>query len=109
VAERKNKAIIGVAETMLYDQDLTMFLWVESCNIAVYIQNTSPHRVLGRKIPKEVFKGKKPEVGHFRIFGCLVYCHVPSKKRTKLKATAEKGIFVGYNKILRHTESTFRH
>jgi hypothetical protein len=32
-----------------------------------------------------------------RIFGCLVYCHVPSEKRTKLEATAEKGIFVGYS------------
>jgi hypothetical protein len=26
-----------------------------------------------------------------------VYCHVPSEKRTKLKATTEKGIFVGYS------------
>jgi hypothetical protein len=53
--------------------------------------------VLGRKIPKEVFTGKKLEIGHFQIFGCLVYCHVPSEKKTKLEVTTEKGIFVGYN------------
>jgi hypothetical protein len=53
--------------------------------------------VLGRLTPEEAFTGKKLEVGHFRIFGCLVYCHVPSDKRTKLDSTAEKGIFVGYN------------
>ena len=45
---------------------------------------------------EEVFIGKKPEVSHFRIFGCVVYCHVPSKKRTKMDSIAEKGIFVGY-------------
>jgi transposase InsO family protein len=65
--------------------------------LQVYIQNKSPHRVLGRKTPEEVFTGKKLEIGHFRIFGCLVYCHVPLEKRTKLEATTEKGIFVGYS------------
>jgi hypothetical protein len=74
-----------------------MFLWAEACNTAVYIQNKSPHMVLVIKTPEEVFSRKKPEVGHFWIFGCLVYCHVPSKKRTKLEATAEKGISVGYS------------
>jgi hypothetical protein len=53
--------------------------------------------VLGRKTLEEVFTGRRPEVGHFRIFGCLVYCHVPSEKRRKLKAIVEKEIFVGYN------------
>jgi hypothetical protein len=97
VAERKNRAIVGVVKEMLYEEDLPRFLWVEACNTAVYIQNKSPHKVLGRKTPEEVFIGKKLEIGHFRIFGCLVYCHVPSEKRTKLEATAEKGIFIGYS------------
>ena len=67
--------------------------------MVVYIQNKRPHKVLGSKTPKEAYSGKKPEVGHFRIFGCLTYSHVPSKKRTKMEPTAEKGIFVGYDEI----------
>ena len=47
--------------------------------------------------PKECFLGKKPEFGHFHIFGSLTYSHVPSEKRTKLEPTAETGIFVGYD------------
>jgi hypothetical protein len=39
----------------------------------------------------------KPEVGHFRIFGCPVYIHVPKEKRTKLDPSGRKGTFVGYN------------
>lgn len=74
-----------------------MFLWAKVCNTIVYIQNMSPHRVLGSKTPEEAFIGRKPEIGHLRIFGCLTYSHVPLEKRTKLEPIAEKGILVGYS------------
>ena len=45
--------------------------------------------------PEEAFTGEKPEIGHFRIFGCLVYVHVPRERRTKLDPSSKKGIFVG--------------
>ena len=53
---------------------------------------------MGCKIPEEIFTEKKPEIGHFHIFGCFTYFHVPSEKRTKLEATGERSIFVGYDK-----------
>ena len=34
---------------------------------------------------------------HLRIFGCLVYIHIPKEKRTKLDPSGKKGIFVGYS------------
>jgi hypothetical protein len=37
VAERENMAIVGVARAMLHDQGLPLFLWVEACNIVVYL------------------------------------------------------------------------
>ena len=82
-------AIVEAARAMLYDQDMPKFLWAEACNIAVYVQNRVPHRVL-RKVT-----GSKPEVSNFRIFGSVVYCHVPDEKRKKLYQTAEKGYLVG--------------
>ena len=97
VAERKNRSIVGAARSMLHDQSLPFFLWAEACSTAVYLQNRSPHRVLGSKTPEEAFTGKKPDVSRFRIFGCMTYSHVPEEKRTKLEPTAEKGIFVGYS------------
>jgi hypothetical protein len=39
----------------------------------------------------------KPKIGHFRIFGCPVYFHVPKEKRSKLDPSGKKGTFVGYN------------
>ena len=85
------------ARSMLDDQDLPMHLWAEAARTTVYVQNRTPHRVLENKTPEEVFSGKKPEVIHLRIFGCLVYMHIPKEKRTKLDPSGKKGIFVGYS------------
>lgn len=86
---------------MIHDQGMTLFLWAEACNSTVYLQNRSPHRVFGNMIPLEAFTGHKPQVGHFRIFGCVTFSHVPKEKRTKMEPTAKKGIFVGYSEILK--------
>ena len=48
------------------------------------------------KKPEEAFFGKRPDVGHFRIFGSSVYFHVTKDARNKLELTTELGIFVLY-------------
>jgi hypothetical protein len=30
--------------------------------------------------PKEKFIGKKPDVSHFKVFGCIAYVHVLDEK-----------------------------
>ena len=50
---------------------------------------------------EEAFFGKKPDIGHLRIFGCITYSYIPKEKMTKLEPTAEKGIFVGYSETLK--------
>ena len=89
------------AREMHHDQDIPMHLWVEAARTAVYVQNCTPQRVLENKTLKEVFFGKKPEVSHLRIFGYLIYIHIPKEKRTKLDPSGRKGIFLGYSKRLK--------
>jgi len=48
------------------------------------------------KTPDEDFFSKRLDVGHFRIFGSLVYCHVTKDAWKKLEMTKELGILVGY-------------
>jgi len=96
VAERKNRSIVGAARAMLNDQSLPLYLWAEACSTAVYLQNRSPHHILGMKKPMEAFSGKRPDVNHFRIFGPLVYFHVTKDARKKLDPTTKLGILVGY-------------
>ena len=63
----------------------------------MYVQNHTPRQVLEKKNPEEAFSGEKPEFNHLRIFGCLVYIHIPKEKRKKFDPFRRKGIFVGYN------------
>jgi hypothetical protein len=46
-----------------------------------------------------MFTGKKPKVSHLKIFGCLVFIHIPKEKRNKLEPSGKKGIFVGYCEV----------
>ena len=50
-------------------------------------------------IVAEMYMGKRPEVSHLKIFGCLVYVHIPKEKRIKLGPSGKKGIFVGYCEV----------
>ena len=47
--------------------------------------------------PKYVFFGEKLEIGHLRIFECLVYVHIPRERRMKLDPFGRKGVYVGYS------------
>ena len=87
--------IMEAARAMLHDQDIPMHLWAEDAKTLVYVHNHTPHRVLEKKTPEEVFSSKKSEVIHLRIFDCSVYIHFPKEKRTKLEPSGKKGIFVG--------------
>ncbi len=59
-------------------------------NTTVYVQNRCLHQALDFKTPRQVFTDKKPDVSHFRIFGCLVHFHVSKEKRNKLDAFGKK-------------------
>ena len=79
-AERKNTTICEAAKAMLTDLDLPLSLWVEAACTAVYIQNRSPHAILGEKTLEEIFTSKKPAVDHIRILA-LRYTIMCQKKR----------------------------
>jgi hypothetical protein len=99
VAERKNRTIMEAVKTMIHDQDLPMCLWAEATMIAVYVQNRLSHSALGFKTLEEMFTRKKPEVGHLKVFGCLVFILISKEKRNKLEPSGKKGIFVGYCEV----------
>ena len=56
---------------------------------------------MDNKTPEEAFFRKKPDISHLRIFGCLVYVHVPKEKRTKLEPFGRKGILIGFSETVK--------
>ena len=58
--------------------------------------NRSLHHKLNGGISKEVRSGKKMELGHLRIFGCLAYAYVEATERSKLDPKSKKMTFIEY-------------
>ncbi len=96
VAERKNRHIAEIARAMLNEKNLPNYFWVEVVATTVYIMNRTPTTVVHGMTPEEKFTGKKQNVSHFRVFGCIVYLHVPDEKISKLDPNTEKCIFIKY-------------
>jgi hypothetical protein len=97
VAERKNKHIAEITHAMLNEKNLPNYFWAEAVATVVYIMNRTPTTAIHGMTLEEKFIGKKPDVSHFRVFGCIAYMHVPDEKRSKLDPKAKKCIFIGYS------------
>ncbi len=97
VAERKNRSLMEMARCMVKSQQLPHAFWLEAVMCAAYILNRCPTKALQSITPYEAWHGKKPSIGHLRVFGCLAYALVPMQQRRKLDDKAVKCIFVGYS------------
>ncbi len=97
VVERKNRHIVKIARAMLNEKNLPNYFWAKAVATAIYIMNRTPTTAVHGMTPEEKFTGKKPDVSHLRVFGCIAYVHVPDEKRSKLDPKAEKCIFIGYS------------
>ena len=82
---------------MLNEKGLPDFYWAEAVATAVYIMNRTPTAAIHGMTPEERYTGRKPDISHLKIFGCIAYVHVPNELRSKLDSKAEKCIFIGYS------------
>jgi hypothetical protein len=82
---------------MLNEKNLPNYFWAEAVATIVYIMNRTPTAIIHGMTLEEKFTGKKPDVSHHRVFGCIAYMHVPEEKRSKLDPKAEKCIFIRYS------------
>ena len=76
VAERKNRSLMEMARCMVKSQQLPHVFWLEAVMCATYILNRCPTKSLQSITPYEAWHGKKPSIGHLRVFGCLAYALV---------------------------------
>ena len=97
VAERFNRTLLELARAMIIAKNLPVFLWDEAVMNAAYLRNRAPTRALNGKTPYEAWTGNKPDVSHFREFGCNVWVLDETKNRSKLAPKSNKFIFVGFH------------
>ncbi|KAI3751321.1 hypothetical protein L2E82_22388 [Cichorium intybus] len=95
VAERRNITLIDVARTMLCDSKLPVIFWAEAINTTCYVQNRVIINKPQMKTPYEILYGRKPNVSHFRTFGCpCILLHLEATP--KFNSKADDCYFIGY-------------
>ena len=98
VSERMNRSLVEAAHSMTTHAGLSNIFWAKAISAAAYVRNCLPTAALKEsETPYERWYGKKPDVSHLRVFGCMAYVHVPDCERKKLDTKLQKMRFVGYS------------
>src|SRR3984957_2777836 len=96
VAERSNEDIAAGATALLVQAKLPPSFWRYAVSTYVHTRNRTPTSALNGDTPYYHWKGKKPDISYFRIFGCLAYVLVRKEKRKALQPHSKRCIFIGY-------------
>ena len=94
-------------KSMIHDQYLPMYLWVEVAKTTIYVQNKLTRDALGNKTPEEMFTGEKTRFIHMKVFVCNIYLHVPKDKISKLDPHERREYFLDIVISQNHIEYIF--
>jgi len=98
VVEWKNRTLEDMTRTMLIASGIARNFWAETLNTSCYIINRCMIKPILNKTPYELFKGRKPNIMHLRIFRCKCYVHNNGKDALeKFDPRSDGTIFLGYS------------
>ena len=95
VSERRNRTLLDMVRSMMSFSKLLISLWGYALEIATHVLNVLPRKSIA-STPYEIWKGKKPDLSYFRVWGCPA--HVKKHDTDKLKSRTGLCRFVGYLK-----------
>ena len=72
-AERKIKTINNIVRTLLCHASTPPSFWHHALEMATYLHNILPTKLLGYNSPAQILYQKHPDYSHLRVFGCLCY------------------------------------
>ena len=101
ILERKNRVVQEMACVMLHNKKLPKSFWGEAVNTACHTLNRVYFRPDSKKTSCELWRGKKPVVKYFRIFGSDCYILRDRENLEKFDAKSDKGYFLGYSSTSR--------
>ena len=92
----KNRVIQEMTRAMLHNKDVARNLWGEATNTTCHTINRVYFRLGTKKTPYELWKGRKPNVKYFRIFGSTCFILKDRENVGKFDSRSNEGIFLGY-------------
>ncbi|GJX39215.1 retrovirus-related pol polyprotein from transposon TNT 1-94 [Tanacetum coccineum] len=81
VVERKNRTLQEMSRTMLNEQSIPQKFWCNAVDTSTYILNRILILPILEKTPYDIFRGRKPSLKYFKVFGSKSY----------------EGVFLGYS------------
>lgn len=84
-----------MTRSLLKGTKLPAFMWGKAVRQDIYLLNRLPTRVLSGMTPYEAWKGKKPNLEHIRLFGCLAYMKIPQVHVKKLDDRSKAVVYLG--------------
>lgn len=71
------------------------YMWGEAARHTVYVLNRLPTRALNGKTPYEAWSGKRPNLEHIQIFGCVANMKVPAVHTKNLDDRGKLVVYLG--------------
>ena len=84
VVERRNRTLLEMTRGILTHMEVPNYFWGEAVRHSTYLINRIAAKTLVFQTPYEAFRGKKPNIGHLRVFGCTAYDKVETGNLKKL-------------------------
>ena len=85
-AERQNRTIVEMMNTLKGDANVPIFLWAELANTAAYLRDSIPLYRLDGKTSFDIWLGHKPDVSHLRVIGSRAFAFVPYGRKLNNRA-----------------------
>ncbi|GJT37444.1 retrovirus-related pol polyprotein from transposon TNT 1-94 [Tanacetum coccineum] len=97
VVERKNRTLQEMSRKMLNEQSISQKKLCNVVDTSTYILNRILIRPFLGKTPYEIFKGKKPSLEYFKVFGSKCFILNTKDYLTKFDPKLTEGVFLGYS------------
>ena len=81
----------------LNENALPKYFWAEAINTAYYVLNRVLIRPHLNKIPYELWKDRKLNIGYFKVFGCKCFILNTKDNLEKFDPKSNVDIFLGYS------------
>nr|GEU55125.1 retrovirus-related Pol polyprotein from transposon TNT 1-94 [Tanacetum cinerariifolium] len=99
VVEGKNRTLQEMSRTTLNEQSIPQKFWCNVVDTSTYILNRILIRPILGKPPYEIFRGRKPSLEYFKVFGSKCFTLNTKDYLTKFDPKSYEGVFLGYSLI----------
>jgi len=98
VVERKNRSLEELARTLLNETGLPKYFRADAISTTCYVLNRVLIRPILKKTLYELFRGRKPNLSHLKVFGYKCFILNNGKDSLgKFDSKSDEGIFLHYS------------